>query len=221
MPKQPDKKQPDKGKERDSVAREVDRLLKQLPGADPTLQSDPDQPPPRPQPLQASGPRPAVPPLRPPRPTGPTPMQVWGVWGRLAGAGVLGVALTQWPYRSECGWSLYGYLAAVAALLLAAGWTAITAWRFRVAAAHAFALVAAFWGIVLAAEQILPRVGYAADVQVWRCSAVPAARVDLPLRPTAPVPVSDSTALADSVGGDSVAPNSGATIPQDSGAVRP
>ena len=214
-------KKPEKPGERDSVAREVDRLLKQLPGADPTLQSDPDQPPPQPARPQASGPRPAVPPPRPLRPTGPTPLQIWGVWGRLAGAVILGGALTQWPYRAECGWSLYGYLAAVAALLLTAGWTAIAAWRFRVAAAHAFALVAGFWGIVLAAEQILPRVGYAAEAQVWQCGALPAARVDLPLRPAVPILVSDSSALADSVTGDSTAAGLDTTGTRDPGAVRP
>lgn len=141
-------------------------------------------------------------------------MQIWGVWGRLVGAAILGLALTQWPYRAECGWSLYGYLAAVAALLVAAGWTAMVAWRFRVAAAHALALVAGFWGIVLAAEQILPRVGYAAEARVWGCSALPAARVDLPARPAAPILVSDSAALGDSaMVGDSVATDSTAATP--------
>ena len=37
------------------------------------------------------------------------------------------------------------------------------------AIAHLVSLIALFWGIVLAAEQILPRVGYAASEAVWRC----------------------------------------------------
>jgi hypothetical protein len=126
---------------------------------------------------------------------------MWGVWGRLAGAAVLGAALTQWPYRTDCGWALYGYLAAVAALLLAAGWTAVAAWRFRIAAAHALALVVGFWGIVLAAEQILPRVGYAAEARAWRCGSPRAAPARAPTPPSAaPVLGSDSSAGTDSAG---------------------
>jgi hypothetical protein len=197
VPKKPDKPA------RDSTARVVDRLLRQLPGADPTLKGDPDPAAerPRPQTTQMTGMRAPL-----PRPRRIEPMQIWGVWGRLAGAVVLGIALTQWPYRSDCGWSLYGYLAAVTVVLLAAGWTAVAAWRLRMAPAHMLALVAGFWGIVLAAEQILPRVGYAAETQYWSCSTLRAAEaaaarartppVALPL----PVPVPDSLA-ADSAAG--------------------
>lgn len=184
MPKKPDKPA------RDSTARVVDRLLRQLPGADPTLKGDPDPP-------SFQTPRPQMTGMRPPvtRPAGPQPLQIWGVWGRLAGAALLGGALTQWPYVSECGWSLYGYLAAVAAVLLAAGWTAVAAWRFRMAAVHALALVVGFWGIVLAAEQILPRVGYAAETAYFRCGSLRAARAAAAAAVTpvaAPAPTSDS-----------------------------
>jgi hypothetical protein len=184
--------------ERDPLAREVDRLLRQLPGADPTLQSDPDQPPPRAAGLPTAGARPVL--SRPPGPLASPRAdagQVWGVWGRLAGAAVLGGALTQWPYRTECGWPVYWYLGAVAALLLAAGWAAVAAWRFRIAPAHALALVVGFWGIVLAAEQILPRVGYAAEARAWRCGAVraaPPARVPVP---PAAAPAPDSAVAPD------------------------
>jgi hypothetical protein len=154
------------------MAREVDRLLRQLPGADPSLKGDPE-PSPQAGRLQMTGPRPAARPAGPPR---PEPIQVWGVWGRLAGAAVLGGALTQWPYPAECGWGLYGYMAAVGALLLAAGWTAVAAWRFRLAWAHALALVVGFWGVVLAAEQILPRVGYAAERRYASCATLRAAQ---------------------------------------------
>ncbi|MDP2484058.1 MAG: hypothetical protein Q8W45_12360 [Candidatus Palauibacterales bacterium] len=190
---------PKKPEERDSMAREVDRLLKQLPGADPTLQSDPDQPPPRPQTAMTSGPRPAVPPPRRP-PAGPTPLQQAGVWARSIGALAFGAALTQWPYRSECGWSLYAYLGAVAVVLLTAGWAAIAAWRMRNAVAHVLALVAGFWGIVLAAEQILPRVGYAAETHAWRCG-VTAATVGRPTPRPIPAVPADSMATAESTAG--------------------
>jgi hypothetical protein len=191
VPKKPD--------DRDSMAREVDRLLRQLPHADPTLRGDPDPPPPRPQAGVTSGPRPAV----PPRPTGPTTWQKVGVWARVAGAAGLGAALTQWPYPSDCGWPLYGHLAAVFAVLLTAGWAAVAAWNLRMAPAHALALVAGFWGIVLAAEQILPRVGYAAESRTWACrAAVPAPARAAPT--PSPVPV-DSVAAAGTTATDSAA----------------
>jgi hypothetical protein len=118
----------------------------------------------------------------------------------LAGAAVLGGALTQWPYPTACGWPLYGYLAAVGALLLAAGWTAVAAWRFRIGPAHALSLVVGFWGVVLAAEQILPRVGYAAETRYWRCASLRAAEATpAPARvapAAAPARVADS-AIAD------------------------
>jgi len=175
------------------MARVVDKLLRQLPGADPTLKGDPDDPPPRPQSPVTSGVRPAV----PPRPTGPTTWDKVGVWARAAGGVAFGAALTQWPYRADCGWPLYGYLAAVFVVLLTAGWAAIAAWRLRMPAAHVLALVAGFWGIVLAAEQVLPRVGYAAESRAWSCPApgvraVPAA----PARSVGPVDPAAATATA-------------------------
>ena len=109
-----------------------------------------------------------------------------------------GAALTQWPYRSACGWSLYAYLGAVAVVLLTAGWAAVAAWRFRNPLAHALAIVAGFWGVVLAAEQILPRVGYAAETRTWRCGVSAAPVVTPPRR--APVPPGVSPTVPDSTG---------------------
>ncbi len=143
------------------MAKAVDQLLRQLPHADPTLrQPRPARPagaatPPRPQPVVA---RPAL-----------TAQQVAGVWARLAAAGLFGVAVTQWPYPTGCGWWLVLYGVVVGCVLVAAGWAATTAWRHRLAIAHGCALVVAFWGIVLAAEQVLPRIGYAAETMTWRC----------------------------------------------------
>ena len=155
---------PSKPNDRDPLAREVDRLLRKLPGADPTLRGTPE-PSPRP-PGVTTGPRPAV-----GRPGGRplTPAELWGLVGRVVAAAILGVALTQWPYAAACGWPLVGYLAALAALLVTAGWAALAAWKLHVGLAHTAALVIFFWGIVLAAEQVLPRVGYAAETATWRC----------------------------------------------------
>jgi hypothetical protein len=74
-----------------------------------------------------------------------------------------------WPYPHPCGWALLGYLGAVAAVLLAAAWIAFASWRMRNGVAHVLSLVLFYWGLVLAAEQVLPRIGYAADHGAWSC----------------------------------------------------
>jgi hypothetical protein len=81
----------------------------------------------------------------------------------------VGAAVSQWPYARECGWMLYLYLGVIAAVLVAGGWGTVWAWRVRVAGAHVLSLMVVFWGIVLAAEVILPRVGYAAERAAWQC----------------------------------------------------
>lgn len=91
------------------------------------------------------------------------------LWLRLLLVSGLGAMMTQWPYRFDCDWPLAGYLGAVGMIMLTAGWLMIDAWRMRRPVAHVAALVLAFWGIVLAAEQLLPRIGYAAQVAVWQC----------------------------------------------------
>ena len=125
------------------------------------------------------------------------------MWGRVAAGVVLGIALTQWPYRSACGWSLYAHLAAIVVLLVVAGWAVLAAWRLHNGPAHAIALIVGFWGIVLSAEQILPRVGYAADARTWTCQAAPApvARPVTPVAPALPVDsLADTAATTDTTG---------------------
>jgi hypothetical protein len=85
----------------------------------------------------------------------------------------LGAMMTQWPYRSDCGLHLLGYLGAVATVLFAGAGIAFDSWRLRQGLAHVLSLLLIFWGIVLAAEQVLPRIGYAADRASWLCAAVP------------------------------------------------
>jgi hypothetical protein len=173
---------PPKPENPDPLAREVERLLKKLPGADPSLRGTPEPSSARPVGV-VSGPRRAA------TPQGggisqPTTRDLWLLWGRLAVAVALGIGLGRWPYSTACGWPLLGYMAALAVALLAAGWTAVGAWQYRAAVVHVLALIAAFWGIVLAAEQILPRVGYAARSATWRCrAAVSSAAPAVPARP--------------------------------------
>lgn len=84
-----------------------------------------------------------------------------GVFARLALATALGVAIAFWPYAARCGVGLAAYLAAVATLIAAGGWSAIWTWRHRAAKGHTLSLLLLLWGLVLGAIEVLPRTGYA------------------------------------------------------------
>jgi hypothetical protein len=84
----------------------------------------------------------------------------------------LGAMMTQWPYPYQCDLPLLGYLGAVATVLVVGAALAFDSWRLRSGPAHVLSLILVFWGIVLAAEQVLPRIGYAADLASWRCPVV-------------------------------------------------
>jgi hypothetical protein len=53
-------------------------------------------------------------------------------------------------------------------------WLMACTWRHRMAKTHGVALAMMLWGLVLLAQQVLPRVGYAksdpADPSRWVCS---------------------------------------------------
>lgn len=158
-----------RGSSPDPMSREVDRLLASLS----TLRGHPDRepaPPARPGAPAShlvSQPRIAVGVARGDGP--PTRSDYIALWARVLLVAVLAGAMTQWPYPHACDLPLLGYLGAVAAVLLAGGWIACASWRLRSGAAHVVALVLVFWGIVLVAEQALPRIGYAAEAASWRC----------------------------------------------------
>lgn len=95
----------------------------------------------------------------------PTPL---GVWARATLGVVLAGALTQWPYGT-CGFSIVAYLLAATMVMVAGAWAAQASWHTRIARAHILALLVIFIGAVLAAHQILPRVGYAAARASWGC----------------------------------------------------
>ncbi len=92
-----------------------------------------------------------------------------GAWGRVLLGVLLGAAVTQWPNAHACGTALGLYLGAVVVVLLAGGWGAVTAWRRRLVAPHVAALGLIGWGLALAAAEILPRIGYAAETATWLC----------------------------------------------------
>jgi len=93
---------------------------------------------------------------------------------RLLLAVALGVAMAFWPYETRCGAGVAAYLFATAVLTGAGVWSAFWSWRHRTARAHVLSLLIVFWGIVLAAQEILPRTGYARPTLErpagWLCS---------------------------------------------------
>lgn len=151
----------------DPLAATVDKLLTNLsatspPSVDPDLMQSPRRPGARPGAGQGA--------LRSKR----SPMEdlrrsFWALVGELLLASALAVALPLWPYASDCGFPLLGYMVGVALLLVVGVWGAITAWKIRFGFAHLVALLLVYWGIVLAAEQVLPRIGYAAQAAAWSC----------------------------------------------------
>jgi hypothetical protein len=96
-----------------------------------------------------------------PGPSGRPETSTFGVMARLALACVLGVAIVFWPYAARCGAGLAGYLGAVSMLIVAGVWSSIWTWKHRAAKAHTVSLLLLGWGLVLAAADVLPRVGYA------------------------------------------------------------
>ena len=84
-----------------------------------------------------------------------------GVALRLLLAVALGAAMLFWPYSARCGIGLFAYLAATGVVSLAGVWTSVWTWRHRSARGHTVALLLILWGGVLAAIDVLPRVGYA------------------------------------------------------------
>lgn len=92
-------------------------------------------------------------------------------WLRLLLGLALGVAITQWPYVRGCGIPLFGYLVAVAGVIVAGLWSAVSSWRSRSSLAHVLSIALFCWGGVLAAREILPRVGYAKTTASWFCQA--------------------------------------------------
>lgn len=96
-----------------------------------------------------------------------------GVMTRLLLAVALGVGMIFWPYAARCGVGLFGYLAATFVVTAAGVWSGVWAWRHRAAKAHVLSLLLILWGLVLAATEVLPRIGYAkpdpARPSTWMC----------------------------------------------------
>jgi hypothetical protein len=108
-------------------------------------------------------------------PAGAVPeTSTFGVMARLTLACALGVAIMFWPYGAKCGVGLAAYLASVTTLVVAGVWASIWTWKHRAAKAHTVSLLLITWGLVLAAADVLPRIGYAKPSAThpahWTCS---------------------------------------------------
>lgn len=99
--------------------------------------------------------------------------KTWGAMLRLALSVALGIGILFWPYANRCGFGLAAYLAAVTAVAAGGVWSSVWTWRHRTGAAHTLSLLLVLWGLVLAAIEVLPRVGYAKPTlehpPIWTC----------------------------------------------------
>jgi len=93
----------------------------------------------------------------------------FGGWPWVGLALILGTALPFWPYAHACGLPLSGYLAAVGVLFVVAVRALMGTWSARQGFAHAVALGLVLFALALAAQEILPRVGYALRTATWTC----------------------------------------------------
>ena len=80
---------------------------------------------------------------------------------RVAFGAAVVAALVYWPYPASCGLGLGYYLTLVGVLGLAGLWTAVAAWRHRAPFVHLVGLLMLIAAGLLAAREVLPKVGYA------------------------------------------------------------
>ena len=149
----------EKDRDWDQEMREVNRLLAKLPEADPNAAGG--HAPTLKKPVPAAAP--------PGRLAGPTGSEWLGAWVRVILGVLVGVGMTQWPDNHECGFHLLFYGVGVGAVLAAGLWSSWASWKRRLAVAHVVSLLLITWGLVLAAREVLPRVGYAQAQRVWLC----------------------------------------------------
>jgi hypothetical protein len=146
----------EKDRDWDQEMREVNRLLAKLPEADPSLVGG------------------SVPTLRKPvapasSPAGPTGGEWLGAWARVTLGLLIGAGMTQWPNAHECGLNLLFYGVGVAAVMAAGLWSSVASWKRRLAVAHVLSQLLIIWALLLAARELLPRIGYASTQREWLC----------------------------------------------------
>jgi len=92
-----------------------------------------------------------------------------GTWARVGLGLLIGIGMTQWPYTHGCGFKLFVYLGGVTTVIVAGMWSSLSSWKRRLGVAHLLSQGLVIWGLVLAAREILPRVGYAKEAATWFC----------------------------------------------------
>jgi hypothetical protein len=163
-------------------------------------------------PGQGSGP--VVPRSLPPQPAGAAPavprarrgsVAVTWLWVLLALG--LAVALPLWPYQHACGLQAVFFVGAAGVTALVGGLAALSSWANRRGLAHVVSLLVIAWAAIVAAGEILPRVGYAREARSWSCEALPAPAGQ-------PAPSAPSGADPSGAGSSSTAPSPapGATV---------
>lgn len=157
----------EKERDWDKEMAEVDRLLKRLPSAEPTL---------------GRGAEPTVRNPAVPGRAGATAETMFrssarewlGTWAKV-GLGVLvGIGVTPgvWPYSHGCGLRLIFYLIGVTTVIAAGVWVGLSSWKRRLGFAHVVSQVLIVWGTLLLTREVLPRVGARAEA-LWLCPDVP------------------------------------------------
>ena len=136
----------------DKELAEIDKVMARMPAAAPA---------PAKAPAAAPGRVPAV----------ASRFGVLGTWLRVLLGAALAVGITQWPYPTACGVNLIVYGTVILLVILAGAWSAVSSWSRQLGVAHVISLVVLFWGLVLAAREVLPRVGYASESRIWSCSS--------------------------------------------------
>jgi hypothetical protein len=155
----------------DAELRKIDEQMARVPAAPPPSAA-PSRPPSGAPSSASAGATPARAAASLPAPAAGT--SGFGVYARLTLATALAVGIIFWPYAARCGLGLAGYLGAVGAVIVAGAWSAVWTWKHRAARAHTLSLLLVLWGLLLAAMDVLPRVGYAiptaAHPATWSCS---------------------------------------------------
>ncbi len=124
-----------------------------------------------------------TPPLAPGRPGGapattPAPTRGRSValtWFWVVLGVALAVALPIWPYEKACGLRLFFFIGAIGITGIVGVLAALASWAHRRGFAHVLSLIIVGWASVLAAREVLPRIGYAKQNATWMCAAEPTA----------------------------------------------
>jgi hypothetical protein len=149
------------GRDWDKELADIDKIIAKTPPAQLAAQSG------------GGPPAPASSPGAPARaPAGSVPVgrkAALSTWLRVLLGVALAAGMTQWPYFHACGPALFLYLGSIGVVGLAGLWGAVSSWRRRMGLAHTISLLVLLAGGVLAASEVLPRIGYSKRTATWFC----------------------------------------------------